>query len=57
MIVSGYPSELYNDFLAKWKRVDTSARISSGRGTDVRTECLLISPNAQHQDLFGGIHV
>ena len=57
VILSGYPSELYNDYLAKWKRVDTSARISSGRGTDVRTECLWISPNAQHQDLFGGIHV
>ncbi|MFL9510294.1 DNA adenine methylase [Acinetobacter baumannii] len=57
VIVSGYPSELYNDYLAKWKRVDTKARISSGRGTDTRTECLWISPNAQHQDLFGGIHV
>lgn len=57
VIVSGYPSEIYNDYLDKWKRVDTSARISSGRGTDVRTECLWISPNAQHQDLFGGIHV
>lgn len=53
VIVSGYPSEVYNDYLAKWKRVDTSARISSGRGTDVRTECLWISPNAQHTDLFG----
>ncbi|MEO4064867.1 DNA adenine methylase [Acinetobacter pittii] len=57
VIVSGYPSEIYNDYLDKWKRVDTNARISSGRGTDVRTECLWISPNAQHQDLFGGIHV
>lgn len=57
VIVSGYPSEIYNDYLDKWKRVDTSARISSGRGTNVRTECLWISPNAQHQDLFGGIHV
>lgn len=57
VIVSGYPSDIYNDYLAKWKRVDTSARISSGRGTDVRTECLWISSNAQHQDLFGGIHV
>lgn len=57
VIVSGYPSEIYNDYLAKWKRVDTKARISSGRGTDTRTECLWISPNAQHQDLFGGIHV
>lgn len=54
VIVSGYPSEIYNDYLAKWKRVDTSARISSGRGTDTRTECLWISPNAQYGDLFSG---
>lgn len=52
VIVSGYPSEIYNDYLAKWKRVDTSARISSGRGTDTRIECLWINPNAQEQDLF-----
>ena len=52
VIVSGYPSEIYNDYLAKWKRVDTSSRISSGRGTDIRTECLWINPNAQEQDLF-----
>ena len=52
VIVSGYPSELYNDYLGQWKRVDTSARISSGRGTDTRTECLWINPNAQEQDLF-----
>lgn len=56
VIVSGYSSEIYNDYLAKWKRVDTSARISSGRGTDIRIECLWISPNAQAHDLFGGLH-
>lgn len=56
VIVSGYPSEIYNDYLGKWKRVDTSARISSGRGTDTRTECLWISPKAQYQDLFSGVN-
>lgn len=56
VIVSGYPSEIYNDYLGKWKRVDTSARISSGRGTDTRTECLWISPKAQSQDLFSGVN-
>ncbi|WP_025094583.1 DNA adenine methylase [Acinetobacter soli] len=56
VIVSGYPSELYNDYLGQWKRVDTSARISSGRGTDIRKECLWISPKAQYQDLFGGLY-
>ncbi len=55
VIVSGYPSELYNDYLAEWKRVDTTARISSGRGTDTRTECLWISPSAQCGDLFSGV--
>ncbi len=55
VIVSGYPSEIYNDYLANWKRVETTARISSGRGTDTRTECLWISPNAVHTDLFGGV--
>lgn len=56
VVISGYSSEIYNDYLAEWKRVDTSARISSGRGTDTRTECLWISPNAQANDLFGGLH-
>ncbi|WP_151753932.1 DNA adenine methylase [Acinetobacter soli] len=56
VIVSGYPSEIYNDYLGKWKRVDTSARISSGRGTDTRTECLWINPNAQELDLFSGVN-
>lgn len=54
IMLSGYPSELYNDVLKDWKRVDTKARISSGRGTDTRTECLWINPAAQHNDLFGG---
>lgn len=52
VIVSGYPSEIYNDYLGKWKCIQTSARISSGRGTDTRTECIWINPNAQEQDLF-----
>lgn len=56
VIVSGYPSEIYNDYLGKWKRVDTSARISSGRGNDTRTECLWINPNAQELDLFSGVN-
>lgn len=53
VMLSGYPSNLYDDTLNGWKRVDTKARISSGRGTDTRTECLWINPAAQHNDLFG----
>lgn len=55
VMLSGYPSELYDNTLNGWKRVDTKARISSGRGTDTRTECLWINPAAQQNDLFGAI--
>ncbi|KAF1025009.1 MAG: hypothetical protein GAK29_02178 [Acinetobacter bereziniae] len=54
IVLSGYDNELYQDYLSKWKCTKTKARISSGRGTDTRTECLWISPNAQYTDLFGG---
>ncbi|WP_327858618.1 DNA adenine methylase [Acinetobacter guillouiae] len=54
VIISGYSSELYQSYLSKWKCVKTNARISSGRVTGLRTECLWISPNAQYTDLFGG---
>ena len=53
-MLSGYPNEMYDDLLKDWKKVETKARISSGRGTDVRVECLWINPAAQHFDLFGG---
>lgn len=55
VMLSGYPSELYDNVLKDWKRVDTKARISSGRGTDTRIECLWINPAAQQHDLFGAI--
>lgn len=56
VIVSGYSSEIYNDSLSNWKRVDTRARISAGRGTDTRIECLWINPNAQELDLFASLN-
>lgn len=55
VMLSGYPSDLYTDVLKDWKRVDTKARISSGRGTDTRIECLWMNPAAQQHDLFGAI--
>lgn len=54
VMLSGYPSELYEDLLAGWKRIDTSSRISAGRGTALRTECLWLNPAAQAPDLFRG---
>ena len=55
VLLSGYPSDLYNDLLTKWRCVTTTARIAAGRGTDTRTECLWINPMAQMPDLFGGV--
>lgn len=40
VLLSGYPSDLYHRLLPDWRSVRTSARISAGRGTAVRTECL-----------------
>ena len=48
VVVSGYRTELYDETLTGWQRVETRARISAGRGGATRTECLWISPAAQH---------
>lgn len=53
VMLSGYSSELYDDMLTGWKRIETKARISSGRGTDTRIECLWMNPSASQPDLLG----
>lgn len=40
VVISGYNSDLYNDELSDWRKVTKDARISAGRGTGIRTECL-----------------
>ncbi|HFJ8961769.1 TPA: hypothetical protein ACGWGJ_002380 [Proteus mirabilis] len=40
VIISGYHSNLYDDELSGWRKVTKEARISAGRGTKIRTECL-----------------
>lgn len=42
-IVSGYPSDLYNDLYAGWKRLE---RQTTTNFNHKATECLWISPNA-----------
>jgi len=54
VMLSGYPCEMYDDMLKDWKRIEIKARISSGRGTDTRIECLWMNPAAAQPDLFGG---
>jgi DNA adenine methylase len=43
VVVSGYPSALYDQRLAGWAKHETAARISAGRGTAFRTECLWLN--------------
>lgn len=48
-IVSGYDSELYNDFFAEngWSKSTRQVAASSQKGASVRTECLWTSPSCQ----------
>jgi DNA adenine methylase len=46
VIVCGYPNELYSSRLAGWAMHTTKARISAGRGTALRDECLWLNPAA-----------
>lgn len=47
VMISGYNSDVYNDMLTGWTKTEKTSRISAGRGTKVRTECLWINPAAQ----------
>lgn len=42
VLLSGYDSDLYNDLLSEWKKLTKESRISAGRGTKIKTECLWI---------------
>lgn len=44
VVLSGYPSDLYNDILAGWSTQTTDARISAGRGSGVRKEVVWLNP-------------
>lgn len=46
---SGYDAEVYNDMLSGWAKTEKASRISAGRGTKVRTECLWLNPAAQRK--------
>ncbi|EMN3921305.1 DNA adenine methylase [Citrobacter farmeri] len=49
VLISGYDHEVYNDMLFGWAKTEKASRISAGRGTKVRTECLWLNPAAQQK--------
>lgn len=44
VVLSGYPSALYEGALEGWSSTITTPRISAARGSAVRTECLWLNP-------------
>lgn len=44
VVLCGYRSDLYDGTLRSWERHEISARISGGRGTTTRTECVWLNP-------------
>lgn len=49
VIISGYDSEIYKKQLSTWQRFSTSARISAGRGTAIRTEVVWLNYEPKDQ--------
>ena len=49
VMISGYDTEVYNELLNSWAKTEKTSRISAGRGTKVRTECLWLNPAAQQK--------
>lgn len=49
VVLSGYPSSLYENELAEWQMSTTGARISAGRGTAIKTEVLWLNPACQER--------
>lgn len=48
VVISGYDSGLYRERLQGWRRHETAARISSGRGTSMRTEVVWLNQACWH---------
>ncbi len=53
VILSGYDSDQYNDILKGWDKHTKKARISAGRGTGTRLECVWLNPQCAEQQRQG----
>lgn len=61
VVLNGYPSELYENALQGWRRVEKQSRASAWRGTSMRTEVIwlnkacsdALASRCQQPDLFG----
>ncbi len=55
VVLSGYDSTLYNDVLTGWQKHTRQARISAGRGTGIRTECVWLNSQSVEALQVGSI--
>ncbi|MEZ9004988.1 DNA methyltransferase [Vibrio tasmaniensis ZS-17] len=55
VVLSGYDSDLYNDVLVGWYKETRQARVSAGRGTGLRTECVWINSVGQEALRAGSV--
>lgn len=53
VVISGYPSNLYQDLLSNWQMVRRNFGASGQHGTVIRTECLWLSPRVVEQQRQG----
>lgn len=44
VMLCGYETSTYNQYLVGWKKVSTKARISAARGTKCKTDCMWLNP-------------
>lgn len=57
VVLCGYPSELYKDMLGDWKMHTTKARISAGRGTGIKTECIWLNDRCLDKQRQIGLNI
>ncbi len=48
VIISGYDCEMYNYLLSGWENKYKLSRITAGRGTVLRVDCVWLSPSCNH---------
>lgn len=46
VVVSGYPSDLYDALYGDWKRIEIEVQAASQHASQQRTECLWLNPSA-----------
>lgn len=55
VIISGYDNPMYDKMLSGWTKRTTQARISAGRGSGIRTECIWMNSRCAENQMQGDL--